>query len=67
MGNTHGRMTGLALTMIPIGVAVLMFYANPQYVSFFIEDEIGNYMMGAAIFLQLIGYAVIRKIVSIEV
>lgn len=65
--SAHGRMTGLALTMIPVGVAVLMFYANPQYVSFFIEDEIGNYMMGAAIFLQLVGYAVIRKIVSIEV
>ncbi|MCC6293575.1 MAG: type II secretion system F family protein [Bryobacterales bacterium] len=65
--SAHGRMTGMALTMIPVGVAVLMFYANPQYVSFFIEDEIGNYMMGAAIMLQLIGYGVIHKIVSIEV
>lgn len=65
--SAHGRMTGIALTMIPVGVAVLMFYANPQYVSFFIEDEIGNYMIGAAIFFQLVGYAVIRKIVSIEV
>jgi tight adherence protein B len=65
--SAHGRMTGLALTSIPIGVAVLMFYANPQYVSFFIEDEIGNYMMISAGVLQLIGYGVIRKIVSIEV
>jgi len=65
--SAHGRMTGLALTSIPIGVAVLMFYANPDYVSFFIEDEIGNYMMIAAGVLQLIGYGVIRKIVSIEV
>lgn len=65
--SAHGRMTGLALTSIPIGVAVLMFYANPEYVSFFIEDEIGNYMMIAAGVLQLIGYGVIRKIVSIEV
>jgi tight adherence protein B len=65
--SAHGRMTGLALTMIPIGVAVLMFLVNPDYVRFFIRDEVGNYMMGAAIALQLLGYAVIKKIVSIEV
>jgi tight adherence protein B len=65
--SAHGRMTGLALTLIPVGVAVLMFYVNPSYVSFFVEDETGHIMAGAAILLQLIGYGIIRKIVSIEV
>jgi tight adherence protein B len=65
--SAHGRMTGIALTMIPIGVAVLMFYVNPEYVGFFIEDETGHYMMGAALALQLVGFLIIRKIVSIEV
>ena len=36
--SAHGRMTGTALTLIPVFVALLMFYVNPQYVSFFIED-----------------------------
>lgn len=65
--SAHGRMTGTALTLIPVGVAVLMFWVNPDYVRFFISDELGNYMMGGAILLQLIGYAVIQKIVNIEV
>ncbi|MBM3738294.1 MAG: type II secretion system F family protein [Acidobacteria bacterium] len=65
--SAHGRMTGTALTCIPIGVALMMFYVNPSYVSFFIEDAIGNAMLGGAITLQLIGYLVIQKIVSIEV
>lgn len=65
--SAHGRMTGIALTLIPVGVAVLMFFVNPDYVSFFIEDETGNLMLGAAVGLQLIGYAIIRKIVAIEV
>ena len=65
--SAHGRMTGLALTLIPIAVALMMFYVNPSYVSFFIEDEVGNIMMGVAIGLQMIGYLIIRKIVSIEV
>ena len=65
--SAHGRMTGLALTSIPIGVAVLMFFVNPAYVQFFFEDEVGQMMLGVAVFLQLAGYLVIRKIVSIEI
>jgi len=65
--SAHGRMTGMALTSIPIGVAILMFYTNPDYVRFFFNDPTGNIMAGGAILLQLIGYGVIRKIVSIEV
>jgi len=65
--SAHGRMTGTALTLIPVGVAVLMFYVNPDYVKFFFTDEVGNMMLGAAVVLQLIGYAVIQKIVKIEI
>ena len=65
--SAHGRMTGIALTCIPMAVALLMFYVNPGYVTFFVDDEIGNYMAGAALGLQMIGYLIMRKIVSIEV
>jgi len=65
--SAHGKMTGTALTCIPLGVAILMFYVNPDYIRFFFLDEVGNIMLGAAVVLQLIGYGVIRKIVSIEV
>jgi Flp pilus assembly protein TadB len=34
---------------------------------FFMNDATGQLMMGGAIGLQLLGYAVIKKIVSIEV
>ncbi|MGA2182302.1 MAG: type II secretion system F family protein [Bryobacteraceae bacterium] len=65
--SAHGKMTGTALTCIPIGVAVMMFYVNPDYIRFFFLDDVGNLMLGGAVLLQLIGYLVIRKIVSIEV
>lgn len=65
--SAHGRMTGIALTLIPMGVALMMFWVNPSYVTFFVEDEVGNIMMGAAIALQVVGYLIIRKIVTIEV
>jgi tight adherence protein B len=65
--SAHGRMTATALSAIPGVVAVLMFYTNPDYVKFFFTDDVGNIMMGSAIALQLIGYAVMKKIVNIEV
>lgn len=65
--SAHGRMTGMALTLIPIVVATILFYVNPEYATFFFTDEIGHIMIGAAVALQIIGYAVIKKIVSIEV
>lgn len=65
--SAHGKMTGTALTLIPCGVAVLMFWVNPDYIRFFFLDEIGNWMLAGAVTLQLIGYGVIRKIVDIEV
>jgi tight adherence protein B len=65
--SAHGKMTGTALTCIPIGVAGLMFLTNPDYIKFFINDETGRMLLGAAVVFQLIGYGVIRKIVAIEV
>ena len=65
--SAHGRMTGMALSSIPIGVAVLTFWTNPDYVRFFVNDEMGNIMMVAAVALQMLGYFFIQKIVDIEV
>jgi tight adherence protein B len=65
--SAHGRMTGGALTCIPIGVAVIMFYVNPEYVKFFFFDDVGNIMLACAAGLQIVGYAIIRQIVKIEV
>ena len=65
--SAHGRMTATSLSCIPIAVAILMFYTNPDYVKFFFEDQVGNIMMGVGIGLQLLGYVIMKKIVNIEV
>jgi tight adherence protein B len=65
--SAHGRMTGTALSTIPCGTAAFMFIVNREYVTFFVNDTTGNYMALAAVALQLLGYAVIQKIVEIEI
>ena len=44
-----------------------MFFVNREYVTFFFTDETGRIMLGVAAGVQLVGYGMIRKIVSIEV
>jgi tight adherence protein B len=65
--SAHGKMTATALSCIPIAVAVLMFYTNPDYVKFFFNDDVGNMMLMAAVGLQIVGYAIMKNIVNIEV
>jgi tight adherence protein B len=65
--SAHGRMTGTALTLIPTLVAGMMFFTNREYVTFFFTDPTGRTMALAALGLQALGYAVIQKIVSIEI
>ncbi len=43
--SAHGKMTATALSAIPIAVAILMFYTNPDYVKFFFTDDVGNIML----------------------
>ncbi len=65
--SAHGKMTGTALSSIPIVVSVLMYFSNRDYILFFFNDELGNYMIVAGIALQLLGYWIIQQIVKIEV
>ena len=44
-----------------------MFVVNPQYARFFIDDPMGHELMAGALGLQLVGYLIIRKIVTFEV
>jgi tight adherence protein B len=63
----HGKVTGVALSMIPVVVGLMMLWVNPSYARFFVEDETGRLMLGGAIGLQILGYIVIKKITAIEV
>jgi tight adherence protein B len=65
--SAHGRITATTLSVIPMAVAFLMFYTNRDYVEFFVKDPVGNQMAGVAIFFQLVGYLIMKKIVTIEI
>jgi tight adherence protein B len=65
--SAQGIMSGRILSAIPAGVMVLMFVVNPQYARFFIDDPMGHELLAFGLGLQVVGYLIIKKIVSFEV
>jgi tight adherence protein B len=65
--SAQGLMSGRILAAIPAAVGGLMFIVNPQYARFFVDDPAGHELLAGALALQVVGYMIIKKIVTIEV
>lgn len=64
--TAQGRMTGYALAALPIVLGSIIFLIQPEYMMLLFEGP-GLFLTGAAIFLQVLGYLWIRKIIDIEI
>ena len=65
--TAQARLSGVILSLLPIAMAVVITIIAPEYLRILIEDPIGPYMIGAAVFLQVVGYFSIRRIINIRV
>jgi len=63
----EGRLSGIVLLSLPPVLFVVMYKLNADYVSVLFTDPVGQQMLGGAIFMQLIGAMVIKKIITIKV
>jgi len=63
----EGRLSGIVLMALPVVLFVALYQLNPDYVMVLFTDELGNKMLAAAVFMQVIGALVIKKIVTIKV
>lgn len=65
--TAQGRLTAAILIALPPVMMLALRAANPEYMRPLFEDPWGPYMLGVAATLQLIGSALLWKIVHIEV
>jgi len=64
--SAHGRMTGWILAGLPPATALGLAIINPGHFSAMLNDPVGVRMIIGAVFLQIVGALIIRKIVNIE-
>ncbi len=65
--SAHGRITGMVLLLMPVGVAGFLLISNPKYLTDMAANHIGRMMIWGAILGQIVGYFVINKIIKIKV
>jgi len=63
----HGRLTGVILTILPIGIAGMMMWVSPDYMLVLLQYPNGKYLIMAAIGCLIAAQLIIRKIVDIKV
>jgi tight adherence protein B len=65
--TSQGRITGYLISFLPIGLALFLNAANPNYMGQMFENRLCGWpMIGAGLALIGIGTAVIQKIIDIE-
>ncbi len=65
--SAHGRMTGLVLTVLPLGIAAVMMVVNPTYLAILWTRPAGQAMIGGGILCLVLAHFVIRKLVDIRI
>jgi tight adherence protein B len=64
--SAHGRLTGYVLVAVPPALALVLFLINPDHWKTLIGNPLGVRLIVLAIFLQITGTLIIRKLVRIE-
>jgi len=65
--TTSSRMSAWLLCALPIGVALAVTVMNPEYMSVLWKDPRGHYLIAAALFMQITGMLIVRKILNIKI
>lgn len=63
----EGRLSGIVLLALPPGLFTVMLFLNNEYIMKLFTDPMGQWLLGSAIVMQLVGAFVIKKIIDIKV
>ena len=65
--TTSSRMSAWLLCGLPIFVACAVTVMNPDYMSILWKDPRGHNLIAAAVFMQISGMLIVRKILRIKI
>ena len=65
--TTSSRLSAWLLCGLPIFVALMVTVMNPEYMSVLWKDPRGHYLIAIALFMQITGMLIVRKILNIKI
>jgi tight adherence protein B len=65
--TAQGRLTGWILTLLPIGLGIILYFANPSMMSVLWKTETGVRLLWGALGMLVLGGLIIRNIVNMDI
>lgn len=65
--TAQGRLSGLIIGILPVGIGTFLLLINPNYIMQLFTDPRGQFLLVYAGAAELVAWLIIRKIVSIKV
>lgn len=65
--TAQGKMQGLVMSLLPVMLAGVLFFMEPEAMSLLFTTTIGWLVIGGCVMLETLGYFAIRKITNIDV
>ncbi len=65
--TAQGKLSGMVVALLPVGLAGLLFLVNPSYMLVLFTNPIGLVLLAIGGFSMIIGFFFIMKITNIEV
>ncbi|MHB8718777.1 MAG: type II secretion system F family protein [Candidatus Dormibacteria bacterium] len=65
--TAQARISGIIITLLPVGLAVILSFISPSYFGPMLGQTLGRVMLGIGVLMIGMGAAAIQKIVKIEV
>ena len=65
--SAQGRMTGMVLTLLPLGIAIMLYLTATEFISVLLFHPKGKYLIWAGIGCVVTGHLVIQRIVKVRI
>ncbi len=65
--TAQGKISGMVISLIPVGLAFLLYLLNPAYMRPLFVQPLGQAILGVALVLQVIGVLIVRRMINIEI
>ena len=64
--TAQGRLSGVVLALLPVGLAIILSVINPNYLQPLWHERLGQLAVAGAVVSEIVGYLVIKRIVNIK-
>lgn len=65
--TAEGKVSAVILGFMPLGLGAVMYTMNPDYMGVLFTETLGKVLLGAGIVSALVGFAWMKKCITIEV